>query len=53
MGGDPREYGALVDGKWVSTGHTAEIRSPYNDSLVALIHRAGPDEYSSRPLSSV
>ena len=21
-----------------------EIRSPYNDSLVALVHRAGPDE---------
>ena len=53
MGGDPREYGALVNGKWVSTGHTAEIRSPYNDSLVALIHRAGPDEIEAAIAAAV
>jgi acyl-CoA reductase-like NAD-dependent aldehyde dehydrogenase len=44
MGDDPREYGALVTGKWVSKGRPVEIRSPYNDSLVAVIHRAGPEE---------
>ena len=53
MGGDPREYGALVNGKWVSTGRTAEIRSPFNDSLVALIHRAGPDEIEAAIAAAV
>jgi glyceraldehyde-3-phosphate dehydrogenase (NADP+) len=53
MGGDPREFGALVNGKWVSTEHTAEIRSPYNDSLVALIHRAGPDEIEAAIAAAV
>jgi glyceraldehyde-3-phosphate dehydrogenase (NADP+) len=42
-----------VDGKWVSTGHTAEIRNPYNDSLVALIHRAGPDEIEAAIAAAV
>jgi acyl-CoA reductase-like NAD-dependent aldehyde dehydrogenase len=53
MGGDPREYGALVNGKWVSTGRTVEIRSPFNDSLVALIHRAGPDEIDAAIAAAV
>ena len=44
MGGDPEVYGALVNGRQVSTGRKVEIRSPYNDDLVALVHRAGPDE---------
>jgi len=38
------EYGALVDGQWLKTGDTVEIRSPYDNHLVAIVHRAGPDE---------
>ena len=41
---DVREYGALVNGEWVRTGRTMEIRSPYDNALVAVIHRAGPAE---------
>ena len=44
MGNDVREYGALVNGEWIKTGNTMEIRSPYDDALVAVIHRAGPAE---------
>ncbi len=44
MGNDSKEYGALVNGKRLSSGHSAEIRSPYDDSLVAVIHRAGPED---------
>jgi acyl-CoA reductase-like NAD-dependent aldehyde dehydrogenase len=35
---------ALVAGKRVETGDTAAVRSPYDDSAVAVIHRAGPKE---------
>jgi acyl-CoA reductase-like NAD-dependent aldehyde dehydrogenase len=38
------EFGALVAGKRVETGELVEIRSPYDASLVALVHRAGPVE---------
>ena len=38
------EYGALVDGQWLKTGDAIEVRSPYDNSLVAIVHRAGPDE---------
>ena len=38
------EYGALVDGQWLKTGDAIEVRSPYDDSLVAVVHRAGADE---------
>jgi acyl-CoA reductase-like NAD-dependent aldehyde dehydrogenase len=44
MGNDAKEYGALVNGKRLSSGHSSEIRSPYDDSLVAVIHRAGPED---------
>jgi acyl-CoA reductase-like NAD-dependent aldehyde dehydrogenase len=44
MGRDVREYGALVGGQWVPAGRTVEIHSPYDDSLVAIVHRAGPAE---------
>ncbi|MGO8947201.1 MAG: aldehyde dehydrogenase family protein [Ktedonobacterales bacterium] len=53
MGHDPREYGTLVNGKWISSGHTVEIRSPYDDSLVAVIHRAGPQEIEEAIASAV
>lgn len=38
------EYGALVNGKWIRTGIAIEVHSPYDDALVAVVHRAGPDE---------
>jgi acyl-CoA reductase-like NAD-dependent aldehyde dehydrogenase len=53
MGDDPREYGALVTGKWVSKGRPVEIRSPYDDSLVAVIHRAGPEEIEAAIVAGV
>ena len=38
------EYGALVNGQWIKTGDAIDVRSPYDDSLVAIVHRAGPKE---------
>jgi acyl-CoA reductase-like NAD-dependent aldehyde dehydrogenase len=38
------EYGVLIDGKWLKTGDAIEVHSPYNDALVAVVHRAGPKE---------
>jgi glyceraldehyde-3-phosphate dehydrogenase (NADP+) len=38
------EYGALVDGDWLKTGDAIEVHNPYDDSLVAIVHRAGPEE---------
>lgn len=41
------EYGALVDGQWLRTGDAIEVRSPFDNSLVAVIHRAGANEIES------
>ncbi|MDW8186335.1 MAG: aldehyde dehydrogenase family protein [Anaerolineae bacterium] len=38
------EYGVLVAGRWIRTGDAVEVRSPYDESLVAVAHRARPDE---------
>src|SRR3990170_1552512 len=38
------EYGVLIDGKWLKTGNAIEVHSPYDDALVAVVHRAGPKE---------
>jgi acyl-CoA reductase-like NAD-dependent aldehyde dehydrogenase len=38
------ELGPVVGGKELRTGETYEVRSPYDDTLVAVIHRAGPSE---------
>src|SRR5690242_20845137 len=38
------ELGPVVGGKELRTGDTYEVRSPYDDALVAVIHRAGPRE---------
>ncbi len=40
----PLELSPVIGGKSVATGETYEVRSPYDDSLVAVIHRAGPNE---------
>jgi len=37
-------YGCYVAGEWIETGDAIEVRSPFDDSLVAAIHRAGPKE---------
>jgi acyl-CoA reductase-like NAD-dependent aldehyde dehydrogenase len=34
----------LLDGEWIETGQWVEVRSPYDDSLVARVPRAGADE---------
>ncbi len=38
------EYGCYVAGDWCETGTTTEVRSPFDDGLVAVVHRAGPEE---------
>ncbi len=53
MGHDPKEYGALVNGQWLSSGHTVEIRSPYNNDVVAIIHRAGPQDIEAAITAAV
>jgi acyl-CoA reductase-like NAD-dependent aldehyde dehydrogenase len=38
------EFGALVAGEWRKTGDAIDVHSPYDDALVAVVHRAGPTE---------
>ena len=38
------EFGSKLGGRNVETGETYEIKSPYDGSPVATVHRAGPDE---------
>ncbi|HZO34139.1 MAG TPA: aldehyde dehydrogenase family protein [Gaiellaceae bacterium] len=38
------ELGIVLGGDEVETGETVEIRSPYDDAPVAVVHRAGADE---------
>lgn len=37
-------YGCYVGGEWLETGDAIEVRNPFDDSLVAIVHRAGPRE---------
>ncbi len=37
-------FGCYVAGEWIETGDAVEVRSPFDDSLVAIVHRAGPAE---------
>lgn len=46
-------FGALVAGQWVRTGQTMEIRSPYDNALVATVHRAGPAEIEAAIAAAV
>src|SRR5436189_2649693 len=39
-----QEYGAVVGGETLAGGDSYEVRSPYDDRLVAVIHRAGADD---------
>lgn len=36
------EYGYLLDGQHHKSNDAIEVRSPYDDGLVAIVHRAGP-----------
>jgi glyceraldehyde-3-phosphate dehydrogenase (NADP+) len=47
------EYGILLDGEWLKTGDAIEVHSPFDDSLVAVVHRAGPDEIEAGISKSV
>jgi acyl-CoA reductase-like NAD-dependent aldehyde dehydrogenase len=38
------ELGPLVGGRTVLSGDAVEVRSPYDDRVVAVVHRAGPAE---------
>lgn len=38
------ELGLLLDGQWLKTGDAIEVHSPYDDALIAIVHRAGPRE---------
>ena len=38
------EFGCIVGGQPIQTGNTIEVRSPYDGSSVAVVHRAGPRE---------
>ncbi len=39
-----REYGFLVNGKWIESPKKREIRSPYNDEVVGVINIPTPKE---------
>jgi glyceraldehyde-3-phosphate dehydrogenase (NADP+) len=40
-------FGCYIAGEWIETGNAVEVRSPFNDELVAVIHRAGSTEIES------
>ncbi len=37
-------FGCYMGGEWIQTGDATEVRSPFDDTLVAIVHRAGPKE---------
>jgi acyl-CoA reductase-like NAD-dependent aldehyde dehydrogenase len=47
------EYGALVNGQWLKTGNTIEVRSPFNNALAGIVHRAGPVELEAALAAAV
>src|SRR3972149_1699806 len=47
------EVGVLLGGKWLKTGDAIEVHSPFNDALVAVVHRAGPKEIEQAITSAV
>jgi glyceraldehyde-3-phosphate dehydrogenase (NADP+) len=38
------EFGIQIGGSQRETGETYEIKSPYDDSIVAVVHRASPED---------
>jgi len=47
------EFGILIDGSWLKTGDAIEVRSPYNDQLVAVVHRAAAKHIEQAIAASV
>lgn len=47
------EYGIYVGGKWSKTGDAIEVRSPFDDSLVAVVHRALPTDIEAAIAAAV
>ena len=47
------EFGCLVGGQWRQTGDVIEVRSPYDAALVALVHRARPDDIEAAIAAAV
>ena len=43
---EPRlgKFGCYVGGEWIETADAVEVRSPFDESLIAIVHRAGPQE---------
>ena len=37
-------FGCYIAGEWIETGNAVEVRSPFNDELLAVVHRAGRNE---------
>jgi glyceraldehyde-3-phosphate dehydrogenase (NADP+) len=42
-----KTYGFLVDGAWLAQGDPFEVRSPYDQSVIATAFRPGPDHIES------
>ncbi len=38
------EFGCYLAGEWIQTADAVEVRSPFDGSLVGVVHRAGPEE---------
>ena len=47
------EYGAIVGGKTLLGGQSYEVRSPFDGALVAVVHRASPDDIERAIAGSV
>jgi acyl-CoA reductase-like NAD-dependent aldehyde dehydrogenase len=47
------ELGAFVGGRTALSGDAVEVRSPFDGRLVAVVHRAGPDEIEEAIARSV
>lgn len=41
------ELGCYLAGTWLKTGAAVEVRSPFDGSLVAVVHRAGKDDVAA------
>jgi glyceraldehyde-3-phosphate dehydrogenase (NADP+) len=50
---DLGEFGILIDGKWIKTGDAIEVHSPYDDRLVAVVHRAGAEHIEQAIVAAV
>lgn len=47
------EFGVFINGQWQKTSDAIEVHSPYDDALVAVVHRAGPKEIEQAISGSV